>query len=277
MIQDISNSNDPINKLFRLDDRVAFVTGAAGHLGSSFATALCEAGAEVILNGRNVEKLEQLAKQLQAKGYKASVSAFDITQESARQENLEKIERDYKRLDIIVNNAYKGSAGTVQSATVKDFEEAYEICVIAAFHFIQLALPLLKETALYNPGGTSIINIASMYGTISPDPSIYGNSGQNNPPYYGAAKAALIQLTRYTACHLAPFNIRVNSISPGAFPSSKIEDSDPLFHDKLSQKNPMNRIGLPDELKGALLFLASDASSYVTGINLPVDGGWTAW
>ena len=116
-----------------------------------------------------------------------------------------------------------------------------------------------------------------MYGTVSPDPAIYGHSGANNPPSYGAAKAGMIQLTRYAACHLAADKVRVNCISPGPFPVEEYLERDPAFREQLSRKNPMHRIGDPSELTGPLLFLASDASSYVTGINLPVDGGWTAW
>jgi len=112
---------------------------------------------------------------------------------------------------------------------------------------------------------------------VSPDPRIYGHSGANNPPYYGAAKAALIQFTRYAACHLAEHRIRVNCISPGPFPSKKYLERDPEFRERLSAKNPMGRTGEVDELQGPLLFLASDASSYVTGANVAVDGGWTAW
>ena len=122
-----------------------------------------------------------------------------------------------------------------------------------------------------------MVNIASMYGSVSPDPAIYGDSGANNPPSYGAAKAGLIQFTRYAACHFAAERIRVNCISPGPFPAQRYFDQDPEFRRRLENKIPMRRTGDPQEIRGPLLFLASDASSYVTGINLPVDGGWTAW
>jgi NAD(P)-dependent dehydrogenase (short-subunit alcohol dehydrogenase family) len=116
-----------------------------------------------------------------------------------------------------------------------------------------------------------------MYGHVSPDPRLYGESGLNSAPWYGAAKGGLIQLTRYLACHLAPERIRVNAISPGPFPRTEISAGKSDFIQRLEQKVPMGRIGMPEEIAGPLLFLASDASSYVTGINLPVDGGWTAW
>jgi NAD(P)-dependent dehydrogenase (short-subunit alcohol dehydrogenase family) len=183
----------------------------------------------------------------------------------------------FERLDILVNNASAGRPGTLETASTADFEESYRVNVIAAFALLQAATPLLKAAAQRNAGGSSVINIASMYGSVSPDPAIYGSSGANNPPYYGAAKAGMIQLTRYAACHLAADKIRVNCISPGAFPAEQYLQRDPAFRERLNSKNPMHRVGEPSELQGPLLFLASDASSYVTGINLAVDGGWTAW
>ena len=116
-----------------------------------------------------------------------------------------------------------------------------------------------------------------MYAQVSPDPGLYGASGLNNPPFYGPAKAGLTQMTRYLATHLAEKQIRVNSISPGPFPNPQIQEKKADFVENLAEKTPMKRIGMPNEIKGAVTFLASDASSYVTGINLPVDGGWTAW
>jgi NAD(P)-dependent dehydrogenase (short-subunit alcohol dehydrogenase family) len=262
---------------FRLEGRVAFLTGATGHLGKSMARALVEAGAHVVLNARTKDNLAALAQELQESGHSASIACFDVTDEVAARNQVAEIAAKYGRLDILVNNASAGRTGTINSATAEDFERAYRINVVAAFQLLQLSLPLLKESAKRSIGGASVINIASMYGTVSPDPSIYGVSGANNPPYYGAAKAGLIQLTRYTACHLAPDRIRVNGISPGPFPAAHYLERDPAFSSQLISKVPLHRIGNPDELQGPLLFLASDASSYVTGVNLAVDGGWTAW
>ncbi len=116
-----------------------------------------------------------------------------------------------------------------------------------------------------------------MYGVVSPDPRIYTETTRPNTPEYGAAKAGLLQLTRYLACQLGPMCIRVNSISPGPFPAPAVQQADPEFIRRLGHKNPLGRIGSPDELAGPVVFLASDASSYVTGANIVVDGGWTAW
>lgn len=266
-----------ILRQFRLDDRVALVTGAAGHLGKPMALALASAGAHVVLNGRRKEALESLASEIAASGQMASVACFDITDSASVRAHVTKIGERFGGLDILVNNASVGKPGTFETSRVADFEELYRINVTAAFDLIQNSLPWLKIAGQKHAGGASVINIASMYGSVSPDPSIYGSSGANSPPYYGVAKGGLIQLTRYAACHLAPEKIRVNCISPGPFPAERYLQSDPAFHDRLRGKNPMHRTGQPSEVQGPLLFLASDASSYVTGINLAVDGGWTAW
>jgi NAD(P)-dependent dehydrogenase (short-subunit alcohol dehydrogenase family) len=116
-----------------------------------------------------------------------------------------------------------------------------------------------------------------MYGVVSPDPSIYGDSGKNNPAHYGATKAGMIQLTRYLACNLSPGRIRVNSVSPGPFPDTEVDPGIPQFYEKLAAKVPMGRTGRPQEAAAPVVFLLSEAASYVNGANLPVDGGWTAW
>lgn len=266
----------PLEKLFRLEGRVALVTGAAGYLGRSISSILAEAGAHVILNGRS-DKVTELALELKERGLKASTAVFDVTEEAEVEAAIKRVGTVYGRLDILVNNAYSGRTGTVETATSEDFRAAYDIAVTAAFRLTQLAKPLLETAARTNLGGAVVINIASMYGIVSPDPALYGESGLNNPPFYGAAKGGLIQLTRYLACHLAGSKIRVNSISPGPFPPEAIAEKKPDFYEGLCRKNPMGRIGDPDELRGPVLLLASDAGSYITGVNLPVDGGWTAW
>ena len=126
-------------------------------------------------------------------------------------------------------------------------------------------------------GDASVINIASMYGLVSPDLNIYDTVQSSNPPFYGAVKAALIQWTRYAACEFGPEGIRVNSISPGAFPSELVQKENPEFIRRLEHKIPMGRIGQAGEVCGSVVFLASMASSYVNGSNLAVDGGWTSW
>src|SRR5262249_52243604 len=149
--------------------------------------------------------------------------------------------------------------------------------VTSAYRLVQLTLPLLRAAAKGNAAGAAVVNIASMYGVVSPRFALYPARQKPNPPWYGPAKAGLIQLTRYLACELAPQRIRVNSVSPGAFPAPPVTQGDPEFVTRLESQIPLGRIGQPAELVGPILFLSSDAASYVTGTDLRVDGGWTAW
>lgn len=261
------------NDLFGLEGRTALVTGAAGHLGAAIARALSGAGATLYLAGRRVEPLETLAAEL---GASAHVLSLDVTDSTAIAEALSVIEADRGRLDVLVNNAHSGRTGTLETARADDYANAFAVSVQSSAELVRLGLPLMRK-AVSLAGQASVVNISSMYGMVSPDPAIYGDSGHNSPPYYGAAKAGILQYTRYAAVHLAPERIRVNAISPGPFPKQKVAQSMPELWDVLNAKPPMKRVGQPHEIGGAALFLASDASSYVTGINLPVDGGWTAW
>lgn len=261
---------------FSLDGKVALVTGAAGHLGTAMSTALAHAGAFVYLNGRNREKLAELSDTLIAQQCKCSVMDFDIKDETAIRDAASRIESEQGGLNILINNAHSGKTGTLESSTLQDYANAHEMAVGAPAILLQALTPLMTRSS--SPDDTaSVVNIASMYGMVSPDPSIYGDSGHNSPPYYGAAKGGLLQFTRYAAVHLAQNNIRVNAISPGAFPKEKVAETMPALWQTLNEKSPMKRTGRPQELRGVIQFLASPASSYVTGVNIPVDGGWTAW
>jgi NAD(P)-dependent dehydrogenase (short-subunit alcohol dehydrogenase family) len=254
--------------MFSLAGRVALVTGGAGHLGKSICRGLAEAGAHVLVNGRNAEKAESFAAVLRQQNFAAEALPFDVTDS----ERAASIVGSLRRLDVLVNNASPIQTGTIETVEPSAFATATAGIVQAAFVMARAALPLMRTS------GGSIVNIASMYGIVSPDPNIYGVSGSNNPPQYGAAKAGLIQLTRYLACHLAPEQIRVNAVSPGPFPPrDKLASEQPAFLEMLERKVPMRRVGRPDEIAGAVVFLAGDASSYVTGATIPVDGGWTAW
>ncbi|MBY0449749.1 MAG: SDR family oxidoreductase [Cyanobacteria bacterium] len=259
--------------MFSLNHKNALITGATGHLGHVMSMALAEAGAHVFLCARNKEKLEKLAVSIAQNGGKATVIEADLSELTAADNVINLLRKKINALDVLVNNAYWGTAATIETAEMSSFQSADLLSVQVPFRLVQQAMDLLIQPS----SGSSVINIASMYASVSPDPRLYGESGQNNPPYYGAAKAGMLQLTRYLACHLASKNIRVNAISPGPFPNPSVQGSHPEFAKHLSEKVPLARLGEPKELIGPLLFLASEASSYVTGINLPVDGGWTAW
>lgn len=266
-----------VNQLFSLKNRVVLLTGATGHLGQAMAWGLCQAGAHVIINGRSPEKVERLTQYLSQHDFSASPMSGDITQEDFITSLSQTIKKEFHQLDAIVHNSYKGRTCDLDHAEREDFHSALNITVNAAYCLYRHTKELLLTAAQKNYGGASIVLTSSMYGHVSPDPSIYEDSGFNNPPFYGVAKAGLLQLTRYMAAHLGKEKIRVNAISPGPFPQGDVQEKHPRFHEKLCQKNPLGRTGKAEELIGALLFLTSDASSYVTGINLPVDGGWTSW
>jgi NAD(P)-dependent dehydrogenase (short-subunit alcohol dehydrogenase family) len=262
---------------FRLTDRVILVTGATGHLGRPIARAISLAGGTPIIAGRSSDKLSILAGELRAAAPNCLTLAFDVGEPRQCREAVAELAARAGKLSGIVNCAYHPRAATIETTRDEDFTSACNQNLAGPFAIVQSALPLLREAGRTVAGGASIVNVASMYAHVSPDPRIYGDSGRNNPPHYGSTKAGLVQLTRYLAAHLGPDGIRVNSVSPGPFPPPSIEQTDPQFHAYLAGKTPLGRIGLAEELVGPVLFLLSAAASFVTGTDLAVDGGWTAW
>ncbi|MHB0925478.1 MAG: SDR family NAD(P)-dependent oxidoreductase [Gallionellaceae bacterium] len=262
-------------QIFSVKGKNALITGATGHLGTAMAYILAEAGAHVWVNARSQEKSAALVKKLIDLGYSAEPAVFDVT-------NLQEINSFFsakkgEALDILVNNACAGHGGNIETSNAKAYTDSYDVTLIAAHNLLTVALPNLRNAVKKN-GEASVINLGTMYALVSPDLRIYGSSPQlANPPFYGAAKAALLQWTRYAACEFGAEGIRVNSLTPGPFPSEQIKEENPSFVKLLINKVPMNRIGLSDEIKGPILFLASSASSFVNGTNIAVDGGWTSW
>jgi NAD(P)-dependent dehydrogenase (short-subunit alcohol dehydrogenase family) len=258
--------------MFDLSKKSILITGSTGYLGSELAKGLSVLGAKIYINSRNEKKCQSLVREIQSLGGTAIVACFDVTSDT----EVAYFVRSINKLDVLVNNSYSGASGTIKSSTSKDYITSYQSSVVASANLIKKLIPKFKVAVGIN-GYASIINIASMYGMVSPDYRIYESDSSTNPPFYGSAKAALIQLTKYAACEFAKDSIRVNSISPGPFPSTKIQNKKKQMVKKIIKKVPMKRIGKSNELVGPVAFLASDASSYITGINLPVDGGWTSW
>jgi len=264
--------------MFNLKDRIILLTGAAGHLGKAMSTAILDTGADLIMTGRRFEALEAYRDQLSPDlKLHCHIIASDITQKAGVTSLVQAIQKRFPCVHGLVNNAYAGRSGTIDVIGPEDFITACKYNLIAPFELIKALQPLLEIGHRATGITSSVINITSMYGNVSPDPSLYGDSGKNNPVHYGATKGGLIQMTRYFACHLGAAGIRVNSIAPGPFPDTAIDPGIPAFFDKLVDKVPLKRLGNPHEVAGPVVFLLSDAASYVNGANLAVDGGWTAW
>ncbi|MGO8755125.1 MAG: SDR family NAD(P)-dependent oxidoreductase [Gallionellaceae bacterium] len=261
-------------EIFSLQGKTALITGATGYLGSAMARALAEAGAHVLVNSRSSERSASLVKDLKDAGLAAGMAVFDVTSQNDVETFLASIQG--RALHILINNAYAGGAGSIENSASNAYLDSYDVTIVAAHNLLKAALPNLRH-AVQEYGDASVINIASMYALVSPDQRIYDSAWSSNPPFYGAAKAALVQWTRYAACEFGHEGIRVNSISPGPFPAEAVQKTNPAFIAALEKKVPMGRIGQRDEIKGPALFLASSASSYVNGANLVVDGGWTCW
>ena len=258
--------------LFRLDGRTAFISGGAGHLGRAMVAALAAHGAHVIVNGRNEARLAAFKAEMTSAGADVTTACFDMIDFAAVHAFFGGLER----LDILVNNAVTVEPGKIETQTPEAFDTAYRSTVTAAFEAMRGAEKAL-EAGVAATGHASVVNIATMYGRVAPDPRIYGASGLNSPPAYGPAKAGLLQLTRHMAAHWGPKAIRVNAVLPGPFPSASIQAAKPDFAEALAGKTMLGRIGQPAEIAGSVVFLGSDAARYVTGAEIAVDGGWTAW
>ena len=260
-----------MKNMFDLTGKVVLLMGGSGNLGTAEADALASFGATVIsvhlADGSETSETRPNVIHIPA----------DFSNEAEHQAVFDRVARDYGRIDVLINNAAYGggSGGKGLALEIENFDDeswqgGIEGNLGLTFRSMRAAIPLMKEK------GGSIINIASMYGVVSPDPGIYGDSGSNSPVTYGVSKAGVLQLTRYGAAHLAKYGIRVNAITPGPFPNERTL-ANVEFSKKLADKTMLKRVGSREEMGGAIVLLASDASTFMTGSNITVDGGWTAW
>lgn len=263
-------------KLESFKRNAVIVTGAGGYLGSDISLRLASLGAKIYLLGRTYESLAKTANKIIGAGGEAICVKLDLRSGFEIEEFFEALEENEKSVVAVIHNAHSSSSSLELENMGADYEAAFSIAFFGVARFNLRARNLLQKSFVIN-GTASIVHVASMYGMVSPNPSIYGSTGLDNPAWYGAAKAAMLQYTRWAAIHFAPDGIRVNSVSPGAFPSQVVQESFPEFVKELEAKTPLGRIGKPPEIAAAIAFLASEDASFVTGANLAVDGGWTAW
>jgi len=254
--------------------KTVIVTGPTGHLGSAIVFRLL-ASFNVIGISRTASGL-QLSDNLRGESLGRYIP-FDIDLSVASDKVLVELVENYiattdSPLVGLVNNAFTAYPKAALSADTYTVHSAAE-----SFLGIHIRLSLAVSALLKAGQGGSIVNIASMYGRVSPRPELYASQDSINPILYGAFKAGLIQVSRYLSSLLAPDKIRVNSVSYGPFPSFDVQQADPEFIKRLALQTHLRRIGNPCEAAGIIAFLLSDESSYVTGADIPVDGGWTAW
>jgi 2-deoxy-D-gluconate 3-dehydrogenase len=269
---------------FNLKDRVALVTGGVGLLGREFCKTLAEAGAAVAVADLNGDAANKVADELVKDGYKAMGIAVDITKPESVNAMVKAVVENFERLDILVNSAAldpkfdpdaaaKGIApGAFEDYPLEQWNAALNVNLTGMFLVTQACV---KQMNAQGKKG-SVINICSTYGLNGPDQRIYIKDGKRvafKPVYYTVTKAGVMGFTKYLAAYYAETEIRVNALTPGGV----FNNHEEYFVTNYSAKTILGRMAKKDEMNGALLFLASDASSYMTGNNVVVDGGWTAW
>jgi len=263
-------SNRHIWELFSLQGKVALITGASGYLGRSLAEALAEAGASVVVSSRTREKAEVLAASLPTvQTARHSGVELDHMDEASIHNGFEEACRLAGKIDILINNGNEPQGRDWTDVTADQFRRQLEnltgyFLLSRQFH----------QHVTGRQGTGSLVLIGSMYGLVGSYPDAYEGICAASPVGYHAMKGGVVQMNRHLAVYWAKDGIRVNCLCPGPFPPEWVSAD---LSERLKAKTPMGRVGTPEELKGAIVFLASDASSYLTGQNLVIDGGWTAW
>jgi len=272
-LNDIGNSM--MSNLLNMKGKNTIITGAAGKLGKSISFTLAELGSNLILVDLCFSDLLKLKSEIQ-NIFNVDVKIFEVNLEIEleRQQFVTKLKNEIDYLNCLINNAafvgtsdLKGWAVDFENQSLETWRRAFEVNVTAPFHLSQLLSDILRLSQDAN-----IINISSIYGYLGPDWNLYNNNNLSNPAAYSCSKGALIQLTRWLSTTLAP-DIRVNSISPGGIYRSQPKN----FVSRYEEKTPLKRMAKEEDLAGTIAFLASNASEYMTGENLIVDGGFSTW
>lgn len=258
-----------------LHGRVALVSGGGGHIGGAICEALAELGACVAVLDSAEDSCSKAAERLQDTfGTESEPLVVDLSNEAETKTAHSKVLARFGRLDILVNCAaftgdsrLQGWCVPFREQSADAWRKAMEVNLTSAFLLTQSCAPSLEQS-----GNGSVINILSIYGLVGPDLRIYEGTNMGNPAAYGASKGGLLQLTRWLATIMAP-KVRVNAITPGGVWREQPES----FRQRYCDRTPLGRMATEADFKGAAAYLASDLSAYVTGQNLVIDGGWTAW
>ncbi len=263
-------------ELFNLQNKVALITGGGGLLASEHAVALTDFGATVILCDFNIQKCEAAVAELKSQGVENIHSIYgDVTSKDSWEEVKKKILLQFGSIDILINNA-----GFTNQSKSANYNATFENFPLADWNAIMqvnltgtfLGCQVIGEQMLKQQKG-AIINIASLYGVVSPNHKIYPGTGIFQPVAYSVSKHGVVALTKYLATLWAEKGVRVNALTPGGI----FNDHKDPFLERFKQLNPIGRMSEKNELRGGIVFLASDASSHVVGHNLIIDGGWTVW
>jgi NAD(P)-dependent dehydrogenase (short-subunit alcohol dehydrogenase family) len=249
----------------RVDGKTIVLTGGYGYLGIAIAKSLAFHGANVIVTGRSILKFKERVFTSEIKFVE-----LDVSKRASISKAYREIYDTYGRIDVIINNAYYSKGQSPETMSDEDWNHGIDGVLSSVFRSITEIIPYYKTQ-----GFGKIINISSIYGIVAPDFKIYNDSPDYlNPPHYGAAKAGVLQLTRYYASYLGKLNIQVNSVTPGPFPSKSVQENK-SFITELKQHTALSRIGNPEDLAGVFTFLSSEAANFITGQNFIIDGGWT--
>jgi NAD(P)-dependent dehydrogenase (short-subunit alcohol dehydrogenase family) len=268
MKEKVNEPEPTIDQLFDLAGRTALVTGATGWLGKSLATALAEAGARVVVSSRNAERAHTLARGLPGRDDHCAVE-IDHMNPGSIDEGFKCAVAVAGPVDILVNNGTEPGKGDWRGVDYKAFSRQLDNAT-GYFHLARL----FRNHAVEVHRPANIVLVGSIYGLVGSYPEDFEGIRDGSSPAYHTLKGGVINLTRHLAVLWAPDNIRVNCLSPGPFPKPGFPEA---LKQRYHKRSPFGRMGSPHELKGAVLLLASDAGSYMTGVNLVVDGGWTAW
>ncbi|WP_018625924.1 SDR family NAD(P)-dependent oxidoreductase [Niabella aurantiaca] len=260
--------------MFRIDGKVAVVTGGAGLFGKPISGALAEAGAHVVIASRDQKKCDAFAAGLRESGLSAVGMALDLASEASIREFVTTVEQQYGRIDILVNNAVsREGIKDLEDLTREDIEKSASINTTGLMLLTKHVVKGMREREDGN-----IINVSSIQGAVGPHFPVYGNTGMSSPVNYTYDKWGMVGFTKWLANYYGRFNIRANCISPGGYgPGLTDTEGKKEFIENYKRLTPLGRFADDDDIKGPVVFLAAPASAYITGQNLMVDGGWTNW